>query len=200
MASRTRGTTSFCLVHIFAPVRSPTDPTSSPTTDHGRLWLHCRHHHRSNTHLRTFNTPHARSIQLFSPSGRLASSSSHGPGAACTMRSGGMSSSRASQGAFGRCGNRVLWTDTTISARDAEIRANVYKSLLLNSLSLASIYVFDLLLSPLVRDQQKWLHRNVGWFYQVLWLGPVVGTSFYLNVCGSSLRQSSGGKVPFKLG
>jgi etoposide-induced 2.4 mRNA len=65
---------------------------------------------------------------------------------------------------------------------DAEIRANVLKSLLLNCLSLTSIYMFDLLLVPLVRDQQKWLHRNVGWFYQILWLLPVVGVSFYLNV------------------
>ncbi|KAF8162907.1 etoposide-induced protein 2.4-domain-containing protein [Crassisporium funariophilum] len=66
-------------------------------------------------------------------------------------------------------------------ASDAEIRANVYKSLLLNSLSLVSIYVFDLLLLPLVKDQQKWFHRNIGWFYQVLWLFPVVGVSLYLN-------------------
>ncbi|KAJ3845243.1 etoposide-induced protein 2.4-domain-containing protein [Lentinula raphanica] len=67
-------------------------------------------------------------------------------------------------------------------AGDSEVRANVYKSLVLNSLSLISIYTFDLLLSPLVRDQQKWLHRNVGWFYQVLWLFPVLGLSFYLNI------------------
>ncbi|KAI5122983.1 hypothetical protein M0805_006861 [Coniferiporia weirii] len=66
-------------------------------------------------------------------------------------------------------------------ASDAEIRANVLKSLLLNGLSLSSIYVFDLLLQPLVRDQQKWLHRNMGWFYRVLWLFPVVGASLYLN-------------------
>ncbi|KAJ3733065.1 etoposide-induced protein 2.4-domain-containing protein, partial [Lentinula guzmanii] len=66
-------------------------------------------------------------------------------------------------------------------AGDSQIRANVYKSLLLNSLSLTSIYTFDLLLLPLVQDQQKWLHRNVGWFYQVLWLLPVIGLSFYLN-------------------
>ncbi|TFK54842.1 hypothetical protein OE88DRAFT_1600146, partial [Heliocybe sulcata] len=64
---------------------------------------------------------------------------------------------------------------------DPEIRGNVLKSLLLNSLSLTSIYVFDLLLHPLVRDQQKWLHRNVGWFYQILWLLPVLGVSLYLN-------------------
>ncbi|KDQ59531.1 hypothetical protein JAAARDRAFT_126788 [Jaapia argillacea MUCL 33604] len=64
---------------------------------------------------------------------------------------------------------------------DAEIQANLLKSLMLNSLSLVSIYTFDLLLHPLVQGQQKWLHRNVGWFYQVLWLLPVVGVSFYLN-------------------
>ncbi|KAI6036075.1 etoposide-induced protein 2.4-domain-containing protein [Pisolithus microcarpus] len=44
---------------------------------------------------------------------------------------------------------------------DPEIRSNILKSILLNSLS--------------------WLRRNVGWCYQVLWLLPVVGTSFYLN-------------------
>ncbi|KAH7922812.1 EI24-domain-containing protein [Leucogyrophana mollusca] len=64
---------------------------------------------------------------------------------------------------------------------DPEIRANVFKSLLLNLLSLTSIYTFDLLLQPLVRDHPSWLHRNVGWFYRVLWLLPVVGVSFYLN-------------------
>ncbi|KAJ8078714.1 hypothetical protein AAF712_001318 [Marasmius tenuissimus] len=64
---------------------------------------------------------------------------------------------------------------------DPEIRANIYKSLLLNSLSLTSIYVFDLFLQPLTHGQQKWLHRNVGWVYQALWLFPVVGLSFYLN-------------------
>lgn len=54
---------------------------------------------------------------------------------------------------------------------------------MLNLLSLTSIYTFDLLLLPLVRDEQKWLHRNFGWFYQVLWLFPVISVSFYLNVC-----------------
>jgi etoposide-induced 2.4 mRNA len=68
-----------------------------------------------------------------------------------------------------------------VCCSDSEIRSNVFKSLLLNSLSLTSIYVFDLLLQPLVRDQHKWLHRNVGWFYQTLWLLPVVGVSLYLN-------------------
>lgn len=66
------------------------------------------------------------------------------------------------------------------------MRANVYKSLLLNSVSLLSIYVFDLLLQPLVRDQQKWFHRNIGWFYQILWLFPVLSISLYLNVSVSS--------------
>ncbi|KAI6005486.1 hypothetical protein EDD15DRAFT_2384263 [Pisolithus albus] len=64
---------------------------------------------------------------------------------------------------------------------DPEIRSNILKSILLNSLSLASIYAFDLLLQPLVHDHPSWLRRNVGWCYQVLWLLPVVGTSFYLN-------------------
>ncbi|KAF9533471.1 etoposide-induced protein 2.4-domain-containing protein [Crepidotus variabilis] len=69
---------------------------------------------------------------------------------------------------------------STVSS-DAEIRANVSKSLLLNGLSIISIYIFDLLLQPLVKDQQKWFHRNIGWFYQILWLLPIVGMSLYLN-------------------
>ncbi|KAI0060794.1 hypothetical protein BV25DRAFT_1992601 [Artomyces pyxidatus] len=71
---------------------------------------------------------------------------------------------------------------------DAEIRANALKSFVLNSISLLSIYVFDLLLHPLAKDQpQKWLHRNVGWFYQILWLLPVVGASLYLNASWCTL-------------
>ncbi|KAF5365625.1 hypothetical protein D9758_003282 [Tetrapyrgos nigripes] len=71
-------------------------------------------------------------------------------------------------------------------ASDAEIRANFAKSMILNGVALTSIYTFDWLLLPLIsdrgdRDQQNWLHRNVGWFYQVLWLFPVIGLSFYLN-------------------
>ena len=80
------------------------------------------------------------------------------------------------------CGPLVTRKLGILYYSDAEIRANVYKSLVLNSLSLFSIYVFDLLLQPFVRDQQKWFHRNIGWFYQVLWLLPVVGGSLYLNV------------------
>ncbi|KAI0747673.1 etoposide-induced protein 2.4-domain-containing protein [Daedaleopsis nitida] len=66
-------------------------------------------------------------------------------------------------------------------ASDSEVRSNVFKSLMLNTLSLVSIYFFDWLLLPLAQGQQKWFHRNLGWFYQVLWLLPVVGVSFYLN-------------------
>lgn len=65
---------------------------------------------------------------------------------------------------------------------DPEIRSNILKSLLLNILSLTSIYTFDLILQPLVHNHPSWWHRNVGWFYRVLWLLPVVGVSFYLNV------------------
>jgi len=49
--------------------------------------------------------------------------------------------------------------------------------LLLNSLSLTSLYVFDLFFF----DKQQWLRPNVGWIYQLLWLLPVVGISFYFN-------------------
>ncbi|KAI0317863.1 etoposide-induced protein 2.4-domain-containing protein [Amylostereum chailletii] len=71
---------------------------------------------------------------------------------------------------------------------DPEIRTNAVKSFMLNAISLFSIYVFDLLLHPLAKDQpQSWLHRNVGWFYQVLWLLPVVGASLYLNTSWCNL-------------
>lgn len=75
---------------------------------------------------------------------------------------------------------------------DPEIRSNILKSILLNSLSLASIYAFDLLLQPLVHDHPSWLRRNVGWCYQVLWLLPIVGTSFYLNSswCNAIAKRS----------
>ncbi|XP_006458517.1 hypothetical protein AGABI2DRAFT_115549 [Agaricus bisporus var. bisporus H97] len=72
-------------------------------------------------------------------------------------------------------------------ANDAEIRANIFKSVLLNSLSLTSIYTYDIFLHPLVKDQEKWLHRNLGRFYQILWLLPVVGIAFYLNMAWCSV-------------
>lgn len=58
----------------------------------------------------------------------------------------------------------------------------VLKSFILNALSLISIYTFDIVLLPLVRGQQKWIHRNVGWVYKVLWLIPLAAASVYLNV------------------
>lgn len=58
----------------------------------------------------------------------------------------------------------------------------MYKSFLLNTLSLASIYTFELILEPLVRDQERWMHRNLGRMYHVMWLLPVLGASFYFNV------------------
>ncbi|KAI0691170.1 etoposide-induced protein 2.4-domain-containing protein [Cytidiella melzeri] len=66
-------------------------------------------------------------------------------------------------------------------ASDAEVRSNMLKSLLLNAVSLTSIYFFDILLSPLTHEHPHWLRRNVGWFYQILWLFPVMGASVYLN-------------------
>jgi hypothetical protein len=81
---------------------------------------------------------------------------------------------------------QIIQTDYARS--DAEIRANAYKSLLLNLLSLTSIYAFDLLLLPLVQEQDNWIH-HVGWFYQILWLLPVVGVSYYLNVSPTICRH-----------
>lgn len=76
---------------------------------------------------------------------------------------------------------------------DVEVRTNVLKSLLLNSLSLASIYTFDfvlLLIFPHGRNEQQWLHRNIGWFYNILWVLPVVTISLYLNRTWSSTIAS----------
>ncbi|KAG8726647.1 hypothetical protein FRC12_023210, partial [Ceratobasidium sp. 428] len=69
-----------------------------------------------------------------------------------------------------------------IVIEDAEVRSNVFKSLLLNSLSLASIYTLDVIfVPPLAGKQDRWLHRNFGSLYTVFWLMPVIGISLYLN-------------------
>ncbi|KAI0811169.1 etoposide-induced protein 2.4-domain-containing protein [Irpex lacteus] len=73
-----------------------------------------------------------------------------------------------------------------LMASDAEVRSNILKSFLLNLVSLTSIYFFDLLLSPLTHEHPHWLRRNIGWFYQILWLLPVMGASLYLNSSWSS--------------
>ncbi|KAJ7632466.1 etoposide-induced protein 2.4-domain-containing protein [Roridomyces roridus] len=60
-------------------------------------------------------------------------------------------------------------------AGDAETRANISKSLLLNSFCLVCLYVLDMLFLD------KWMQPSLGVLYQLLWVLPVVGTSFYLN-------------------
>lgn len=106
----------------------------------------------------------------------------NGSSEACSTRSDGTSSYGQHRGtpSFFSCLSDVF--DIPLPCSDPEIRSNILKSLLLNTLSLASIYTFDLILQPLVHDHPSWFHRNVGWFYRVLWLLPVVGVSFYLNV------------------
>ncbi|KAJ7273557.1 etoposide-induced protein 2.4-domain-containing protein [Mycena haematopus] len=70
------------------------------------------------------------------------------------------------------------WTlVATTVAGDAEIRSTVYKSLLLNSSTLACFYMFNVFFV----DKQQWARPNVGWIYQLLWMLPVAGISFYLN-------------------
>ncbi|KAF8738541.1 hypothetical protein AX14_011190 [Amanita brunnescens Koide BX004] len=64
---------------------------------------------------------------------------------------------------------------------DAELRGNVIKSFVVNLLSLTFIYALDLFLLPLVQHHPNWFHRNIGWFYQALWLFPVMSVSLYLN-------------------
>ncbi|KAG8739044.1 hypothetical protein FRC10_006239 [Ceratobasidium sp. 414] len=71
----------------------------------------------------------------------------------------------------------------SVVVKDAEVRSNVFKSLLLNSLSLVSIYTLDLIFVPLLAGKQdRWLHRNFGSLYTAFWLLPVIGVSLYLNV------------------
>jgi etoposide-induced 2.4 mRNA len=70
-----------------------------------------------------------------------------------------------------------------VAMTDAEVQANVIKSAMLNGLALASIYALDLVLAPLLKEQQHWFHRNIGWVYTLLWLFPVLIVSFWLNVC-----------------
>ena len=74
---------------------------------------------------------------------------------------------------------------------DAEIQGNVLKSGLLNGVSLTSIWVFEFLVGLASRrhgsqsdlpSERGFIHRNLGWFYQALWLTPIVGASLYLNV------------------
>jgi etoposide-induced 2.4 mRNA len=72
------------------------------------------------------------------------------------------------------------------------------KSGLLNGVSLISIWIFEFLVSLASRkhgspadslSERGFVHRNLGWFYQALWLGPIVGASLYLNVCESVLPR-----------
>lgn len=72
--------------------------------------------------------------------------------------------------------------------------SKVIKSTLLNTISLIVIYAFDLFLVPLLglsRSQldmdefshpEHWLHRNVGFFYMIMFQLPVVMGALYLNV------------------
>jgi len=77
---------------------------------------------------------------------------------------------------------RVVWSDP-------EIRANILKSAMLNSLSLVTIYTFDLIIVPLLGrfTQEKWLHRNLGSLYQIIFQLPVVAMSLYLNSTWSTV-------------
>ena len=65
------------------------------------------------------------------------------------------------------------------------------KSGLLNGVSLISIWVFEFLVGLASRrhgsqndsiSDRGFVHRNLGWFYQALWLAPIAGVSLYLNV------------------
>ncbi|KAG9100662.1 hypothetical protein FS749_013898 [Ceratobasidium sp. UAMH 11750] len=84
----------------------------------------------------------------------------------------------------------------SVVIKDAEVRSNVFKSLLLNSLSLVSIYTLDLIFVPLLAGKQdRWLHRNFGSLYTAFWVLPVIGVSLYLN----STFSSSIAKKTFQL-
>ncbi|KZS98931.1 hypothetical protein SISNIDRAFT_403693 [Sistotremastrum niveocremeum HHB9708] len=69
---------------------------------------------------------------------------------------------------------------------DAELRTNMTKSLLLNFVSLVSIYVFDLILFPILHAARSnsildSSVTSVSWLYYSFWLGPLIGLSLYLN-------------------
>ena len=70
---------------------------------------------------------------------------------------------------------------TTYSAMPS-YEAMLLNPFVVNLLSLTFIYALDLLLLPLVQHHPNWFHRNIGWFYQALWLFPVMSVSLYLNV------------------
>jgi len=70
------------------------------------------------------------------------------------------------------------YTVKSINA-DAEIRSHVLKSLILNGLSLVSIYIFEYILLPLATGSRS--QPYIGWLYRVVWLFPLVATSLYLN-------------------
>ena len=69
----------------------------------------------------------------------------------------------------------------------------VLKSTLLNTLSLITIFAFDILIVPLLglprtqldptefRQPEHWLHRNIGVFYTLFFQIPVVSGALYLN-------------------
>lgn len=67
---------------------------------------------------------------------------------------------------------------------DAEIQANVLQSLILNGLSLLSVYAFDWLLRPLLsaHEQHGRLHLQAGIAYHLFWSLPLICISLYLNV------------------
>lgn len=69
----------------------------------------------------------------------------------------------------------------------------VLKSVTLNSLSLITIYTFDMIIVPLLTrsTQENWLHRNIGSIYQIIFQLPVVGMSLYLNVRSRQLIPPS---------
>ncbi|KAI0350077.1 hypothetical protein OH77DRAFT_1525115 [Trametes cingulata] len=129
-------------------------------------------------HTRLQYSPTPSSAASFSPAPQYVSSRSQYPTFLSLQETAWLQLTCAGRGLLDAC----RW-DTVIKlvASDSEIRSNVFKSLMLNTVSLVSIYFFDWLLLPLAQEQQKWFHRNLGWFYQVLWLLPVVGISFYLN-------------------
>ncbi|KAI9511321.1 hypothetical protein F5148DRAFT_1171694 [Russula earlei] len=85
--------------------------------------------------------------------------------------------------------------DVVIGLLTRNVRANALKSFLLNGISLLSIYVFDLLLHPLSRDEdsegeggfvqtRQGMHRSVGLFYRILaasWCSLIAKRTFTLR-------------------
>ncbi|KAG8967054.1 hypothetical protein FRC03_010802 [Tulasnella sp. 419] len=75
-----------------------------------------------------------------------------------------------------------MLTNLTQTQRDAEIRSHFVKTVILNSLSLVSVLVFDYVIEPMLDPRHdSWVHKHFSLLYQGFWLLPIITVSLYLN-------------------